>query len=188
MGPRQLRRFGPAVCLILILLPKPMAFQTPVSGGGGRQCLGSRERRTSAGRDSTALSPGGSSLAPAPPAARSGPPLALEMLRGARKQGVYLFMDRTIFSRPGINDLDDFMRAAPENAAVTYLRAVADNGASASSKTHKAGVGDRGVRYKTNTGFLDQACMERVLPLLEGAPSSGRRGPFPFLPLLDRQQ
>ena len=82
---QQLRRFGPAVCLLLILLPKPMAFQAPVSGGGGGSLQGGR-------------------------------PLALDMLRGARSKGVYLFVDRKIFSRPGIHDLDDFLRAVNPHA------------------------------------------------------------------------
>ena len=109
---------------------------------------------------------------------------------------MYLFLDRRIFSHPGVHDLDTLMRAvcsctsirppqqaplspprrlgtlslltasppapaqAPENAAVTYLRAVASDGRSGVGETHRSAKQGGGVvRYRTARGFMDQASL-----------------------------
>ena len=52
-----------------------------------------------------------------------------ELVCAAGRRGVYLYLDRRIFSTSNdMSNLNAFMSAAPKNAAVEYIRAVTADG------------------------------------------------------------
>jgi hypothetical protein len=94
------------------------------------------------------------------------------MVRGAEKRGVYLYLDRRIFSSTNdMHNLNAFLSAAPPNAACQYIRAITSDGLDSSWRLHKAarltsttlcagrGKGRRTgpVTYVTGIGRIEQA-------------------------------
>lgn len=100
--------------------------------------------------------------------------MTIDMVRGAEKRGVYLYLDRRIFSSTNdMHNLNAFLSAAPPNAACQYIRAVTSDGRDSSWSLHKAARGTsttlragRGkgggrptgpVTYVTGIGRIEQA-------------------------------
>ncbi len=98
--------------------------------------------------------------------------MTIDMVRGAETRGVYLYLDRRIFSSTNdMHNLNAFLSAAPPNAACQYIRAITSDGRDSSWRLHKAarlttlraGRGKGGgrptgpVTYVTGIGRIEQA-------------------------------
>jgi len=107
-----------------------------------------------------------------------GTPLSMHTVREAGRRGVYLYLDRRIFTKTNdMSNLNAFLAAAPPNAAVEYIRAVTSYGADNSRSLPKASCtvlgasrgkgGGRAMRragpvtYQTGMGQLEQAAHMR---------------------------
>lgn len=102
----------------------------------------------------------------------------MHTVREAGRRGVYLYLDRRIFTKTNdMSNLNAFLAAAPPNAAVEYIRAVTSYGADNSRSLPKASCtvlgASRGkgggrvmrragpVTYQTGMGQLEQAAHMR---------------------------